>query len=81
MYAADWLVFLKLARHSAAMGAKRGSKEGIEQAPKRQRVTKSKKTSLQQLADEEERKEVHNRELTAMTARLKYQASTACKKA
>ena len=73
--------FLKLARHTAAMGAKRGSKEGIEKAPKKQRVTSSKKNSLAQLADDEAKKETYNRELTAMTARLKYQASTACKKA
>ena len=66
------------------MAPKRASNaRGQGDAPKKSRRT-SKKDDLRQLADEaaeESEKQKQNRELSAMTAKLRYQASAACKKA
>ena len=81
LYATDWLFFFaKLARHTEAMAPKRASTAGVAQAPKKKRVAISNKNGgLSQLAEDEASKT--NRELTAMTMKLRYQSSEKCKRA
>ena len=63
------------------MAPKRASNaRGQGDAPKKSRRT-SKKDDLRQLADDAAASDKQNREFSAMTAKLRYQASAACKKA
>ena len=72
--------FAKLVRHTEAMAPKRASTAGCAQASKKRRAAISNQNGgLSQLAEEDAAKT--NRELTAMTAKLKYQSSEKCKRA